>query len=388
MTSAAIAVEFGGIMEEALKQERAKVYQRKKQQLTLFHLFFTPFILWIVLATPFSRILRDFSLSVSPCAYVAVGLYFLLFSLAMLVFDLPLSFYSGYLLEHKFELSNESLGAWAVDLLKKSVLSFVLSLVLIWGLYALVWNFPNHWWVLAWVCFAFVSYGMGKLFPILIVPLFYKYSPLADEDLRSRILTLAARFKLSVSQVYSLNLSKTTKKANAAFMGMGKTKRVVLSDTLLQNFTADEIESVVAHELGHYVHRDIWKHLLFGLGASFLSFWIAFQGIGILTAAFHLKGASDIAALPALFLLFYAVSLVLMPLQNGFSRWMERGADRFSLENFSKPEAFSSCMKKLAMQNLANPDPDPLYEWFFYDHPSIGKRLRMAEAWASERSKA
>ena len=202
-------------------------------------------------------------------------------------------------------------------------------------------------------------------------------------SLRKRIFDLAKRFGLPVENIYSLNLSKTTKKANAAFMGLGKTKRVVLSDTLIEHFDGDEIETVVAHELGHFKHGDIWRNLSFGLLTSFLMFWIAFNSADSAAVALGYDEVGDVAAMPLLFLIFYGVMLVLIPLQNGFSRRLERAADRFALEASSKPQAFIPCMTKLGRLNLADPEPPRLVEWFFYDHPAISKRIQMAQEYTT-----
>jgi STE24 endopeptidase len=363
-------------------QGRAKSYQRKKQILTLFHLLFTPLLLWMVAATPLSSSFREWAAQLSAQSYGIVAGYFLFFSLFMLAIDLPFAFYSGYLLEHRYELSNHTLRSWAADFFKRAVLSFALSLALVMALYALIWHFPASWWLWAWAGYAAVSYILGKLFPVFIVPLFYRYGPVADESLKERVRALAGRYGMPVKNIFSLNLSRTTKKANAAFMGLGRSKRVVLSDTLLDQFSAGEIEMVLAHEIGHFKHRDIWKQLGFGLIASFFGFWFAFLAADGLSNAFGFSGVQDVAALPLIFLVFYAFSLVLMPLQNGFSRRMERAADRFALESCPEAEAFISCMEKLAAVNLADPAPHPAYEWFFYDHPSIGKRVEAARKWS------
>jgi len=226
-----------------------------------------------------------------------------------------------------------------------------------------------------------MSYILGKVFPVFIVPLFYKYGKVENESLKQRIFDLAKRYGLPVENVYSLNLSRTTKKANAAFMGMGKTKRVVLSDTLLAHFTADEIEAVVAHELGHFKHKDIWKSLGLGLMSSFAGFWMVFRVLDPAARAFGFQGVGDIGALPLVFLIFFGFHLLMMPLQNGFSRMLERAADRFALTAFPQKEAFISCMDKLSRVNLADPDPHPLVEWLFYDHPAISKRIKAAREW-------
>ncbi|MDP3919554.1 MAG: M48 family metallopeptidase [Candidatus Omnitrophota bacterium] len=366
--------------DEGYTADKATAYQKIKQKLSLFHLVLTPVLLYLALAGPLASALRSGGSLLGENPFAAVGLYFLLFSVYLFLFDFPLSFYSGFVLEHRFGLSNQSLGAWLGFLGKRLLISTLFSLALVEALYALIRHFPDTWWLFAWAGYAFVGYVLGKIFPVVIVPLFYKYSAVADDALRERILTLAKRYGLGVENVYSLNLSKTTKKANAAFMGLGKTKRVVLSDTLIDNFTHDEIETVVAHELGHFKHRDIWRQLAFGLVTSLIGFWIAFRVMGAAATSWGLEGVSDVGSMPLLFLVFYVFGLALMPVGNGFSRYMERGADRFALEALRRADVFISCMDKLGKVNLADPEPNPVYEWFFYDHPAIGRRIAMAKS--------
>ena len=359
--------------------DQAKAYQRKRQLLTFIHLILTPSLLLVAIVMPISQMFNLWSFQISSNLYAALACYFVFFALYTLIFDFPLAFYSGFLLEHQFALSNQTLLAWVKDFFKKSALSFLLSLLLLEGLFALIWNFPSLWWIFAWAGYALVSFGLGKVFPVLIVPLFYKYGKLENQSLKEKIFNLANRYGLPLENVYTLDLSKTTKKANAAFMGMGKTKRVVLSDTLLANFTEEEIETVVAHELGHFKHHDIWKQLGLGILTSLAGFWIVFRLMEPLTHFFGFNGPADIASMPLLFLIFYVFGLGLMPLQNGFSRCLERAADGFALSACPDRNVFISCMEKLGKVNLADPDPHPLYEWIFYDHPSIGKRIRMAK---------
>lgn len=367
------------------KSKRASEYQQIRRRLTLFHLLLTPSLLGILIASGWTFGMRQNALAlVGAGEWGVVAVYFLLFSLFFLIFDLPLSFYSGFVLEHQFDLSNQSFGQWLLDLGKKTLLSFVLSLVLLECLYWIIRQSPGSWWVWAWAAYAFVSYILGKVFPVVIVPLFYKYGKLEDKELEAKVLALAKRFGMPVENVYSLNLSKTTKKANAAFMGIGRTKRVVLSDTLVNNFTHPEVEVVVAHELGHYKHHDVWRLLGFGLAASLIGFAAGFWGINMFAPAMALSSAADVAGLPLLFLIFYAANLALMPLMNGYSRRRERAADRFALKTVAAPDVFISCMEKLGEQNLADPEPPAWYEWFFYDHPSIAKRVKMAKNWTAD----
>ncbi len=368
---------------------KAQQYQRIRRRLTLIHLVLTPALLVIFLLSGLHLLFKDWAMAMSGSGdWLVIACYFTLFSLFFLVFDLPFSYYAGYRLEHQFALSNQTLSAWAGDLTKKSLLSFVLSLALVELLYLLIRVAPGTWWIWAWGAYAFVSYVLGKIFPVLIVPLFYKYGKVEDQALAERIKGLASRFGMPLQNVYSLNLSKTTKKANAAFMGIGKTRRVVLSDTLMVNFSHDEIEMVVAHELGHFKARDVWRLLGFGLIVSAVAFYAGFHGMNLWAQSFGIQSASDIAGLALLFLIFYGVSFVLMPAQNAYSRRREFAADRFALNACQAPDVFISCMQKLGTVNLAEENPPAWYERMFYDHPSLARRIRVGEQASIEKGGA
>lgn len=368
--------------------EKASAYQRIRRRLTLFHLFFTPTLLIILIMTDITFDMRRNAVALANGnEWGVVAVYFLLFSIYFLIFDLPISYYSGFLLEHQFGLSNQDFRSWLMESLKKMLLSFVLSLGLLEFLYWVIRNFQASWWLWAWAGYAFVSYGIGKIFPVLIVPLFYKYGQLDDKALEEKVLKLAERFGMPVKNVFSLNLSKTTKKANAAFMGFGRTKRVVLSDTLINHFSHSEVEVVLAHELGHFKNRDIWRLFFFGLAASLIAFGIGFLGMNSLSPLLQFSSTADIAGLPLLFLIFYLVNLLLMPLQNGYSRRRENKADLFALRACGNKNDFISCMQKLGDQNLADPNPPGWYEWLFYDHPSLRKRIEMAKNTQMDRVK-
>lgn len=360
-----------------MSEETAKRYQKIKQRLTLFGIPWTIAILCLFSFSPLAHSIGSKIGDGNP--WLTTGLYFFYFSISLFVLDLPLSVYSSYWIEKRFGLSNQNLFQWTREFLKRSILSFFIALLLIEGLYGLIRSFPQSWWLWAWVGYMLFSYLLGKLFPVLILPLFYQYGEVARPELKDRIIRLAARHGMPVNRIYSLNLSKTTKKANAAFMGMGKTKRVVLSDTLLVNFTDDEIESVMAHELGHFKHKDIWRQFAVGATISLLGFLLVYLTAGPWSRLIGYGGIEDLSAMPFLMLILYGFSLIIMPLQNLFSRYLERQADRFALGEVPT-SWFIDCMKKLATINLADPDPDPLYEWFFYSHPAIRKRIQMAES--------
>jgi STE24 endopeptidase len=360
------------------KKENAKAYQRIRHWLHLVSLLLTLFILASVLVFGLSNQFYAWASSLGGGSYVTLALYFLFFSIYTMALGFPLSVYSGYRLEHRFSLSNQTLSAWFQDYAKRQLLSFLVAAILVLALYALIWNAGSVWWVWAWLGYAGFGLVLGKLFPVLIIPLFYKYSPIADAQLKRKIEALAAKHRLSIENVYSLNLSRTTKKANAVFTGLGKTKRVILSDTLLNSFTHDEIEAVLAHELGHYQHKDIWKQ--FGLGTvfTFAGFGLIAAYYGPLAAALNFSGIADMRAFPLLCLMSFVFGLVAGPLSNMFSRRAERQADQFALRVMGVREPFVTCMEKLAELNLADPNPHPLIEFLLYDHPAVGRRIQMA----------
>jgi STE24 endopeptidase len=358
--------------------EKAKAYQRKKYFVALFHLGLQLLLLALFIASGASLLAKRGAEELARQFYSQATIYYSVFFIYLWVFDFLTALYSGFHLERVYGLSNQNFRGWLVEFAKRTLLSYGLSLLLVLGLYGLIRGFPGEWWIWAWGAFAGVSYLLGQLFPVLIVPLFYKYSRVENEALRGRIFALVKRFGLPLENVYSLNLSKTTKKANAMFAGLGRTKRLVLSDTLLRNFTEEEIESVVAHELGHYKHRDLWHHLGFNAVTSFFGFGLAFYALRRLTPFFGYEGASDLAAFPLLYLVFSLLGVLLTPLSNAYSRWREREADRFALKAMGA-SGFIPAMEKLALLNLADPKPHPLIEWWFYTHPPIEKRIRMAK---------
>lgn len=366
-------------MDDGKSSLEAKQYQKIKQKMTLIHLAVTFVLLTGLVFTDVSHMFWSWASEIHSLAPVTLGFYFLFVSLYFLIFDFPFSVFTGFLLEKAFQLSNHTFRSWFSDFVKKSILSFLFSLLLLELLGMLLIHRPYDWWWMAWIGYALISFGIGKIFPVWIVPIFYKYGPIANESIKQKIMQMAGQYHLPIENVYSLNLSRTTKKANAAFMGIGKTRRVVLSDTLLRNFTEDEIEVVVAHELGHAIHKDIYKQLSFGMILSFLFFLAGFFLFPWLAQKTGYRGVQEMAALPVLFLIFYVLGFILTPLQSAFSRKLEYAADAFALKVFPKKEAFVSCMEKLAKVNLADPEPDALYEWFFYDHPAISKRIARAK---------
>jgi STE24 endopeptidase len=224
---------------------------------------------------------------------------------------------------------------------------------------------------------------LAQLAPVVLFPIFYKFEPLQDEELKSRLVRLGERAGTRVRGVYKWHLSEKSKKANAALTGLGNTRRIILADTLLDNYSADEIEAVLAHELGHHVHKHILKGIGVQAGVTLIGFWAANWALHYSIDRWHMfETISDFANLPLLVLIFTLLSFLLMPALNAFSRYNERQADRYAFESIASVAPFVSSMNKLAEQNLAERTPSRWVEWWFHSHPAIARRVAAAEAWS------
>ena len=306
--------------------------------------------------------------------------YVVLLSLLNEAVSIPLAFYSGYLLERRYGLSNETVGGWALDQAK----SFALGIVLGGGAAQIVyWSIglsPRNWWLLAGFIFALLIVGLANLGPVLLLPMFYSVRPLTRDALSARLMRLADRAGARVLGAYEWGLGEKTKKANAALAGLGATRRILVSDTMLAEYSDDEIEVVLAHELAHHVHGDIWKGIAFESVLILGGFFLAARVLAALAPAFDVKGPGDVAGLPLLLLAAGAVSLVMVPFAHAMSRAFERSADRFALDLTRNPAAFISAMRRLGAQNLAEERPSRLVQWLFYSHPPLRDRIAAAEA--------
>jgi STE24 endopeptidase len=210
---------------------------------------------------------------------------------------------------------------------------------------------------------------------------------LQDKDLKQRLVRLGERAGTRVRGVYKWNLSEKSKKANAALTGLGATRRIILADTLLDNYSPDEIEAVLAHELGHHVHKHILKGIAVQAATTLLGFWAANWALHYAVDRLHMfDELSDFANLPLLVLVVTVLSFLALPALNAFSRFNERQADRYAFESIASVDPFISSMNKLAEQNLAERMPSRFVEWFFHSHPAISHRLQAAQAWAKAQS--
>ncbi len=367
----------------------ARRYNRVKRWLGFADLALGFVFLLVLLVTGWSGQLRDFAYSGAQGNYsLAVFLYVLFLLLIGKVLGFGPEYY-GFRLERTYHLSDQKFGAWLWDETKTFLLSWALGTIVVELIYWTIRLSPQNWWLIAWGVFLALFVLMAQIAPVVLFPIFYKFSPLDNEDLKNRLVKLGERAGTRVRGVYEWKLSEKTKKANAALTGLGATRRVILADTLLQNYSADEIEAVLAHELGHHVHRHIFKSILVQAAVTFAGFWLGSEVLHY--AVDHerwFEALSDFANLPLLVLVSTVLSVLLMPVLNAYSRFNERQADRYCFQSIRSVDPFVSAMNKLAEQNLAERAPSKWVERLFHSHPSISNRVAAARAWAENAARA
>ena len=300
------------------------------------------------------------------------------------VLSFPISYYTGFYLEHKYNLSNQTFFKWILEGLKGLLVSLVIGIPILLIFYFSLNYFGNIWWLPFAIIMFFISVVLSQIFPILIFPIFYKITPIENEELKERITGLARDANLKVENVYKFNMSKNTKKANAAFTGLGKTKRIILGDTLLENYSIEEIETVIAHELGHYKKKHIVKNILIGTVSSFLTLFLIALLYKNSLSWFGFTNITQVSALPLLALWSMLIGIIQTPLGNILSRKFEYEADEYAIFETKNPFAFKKTLEKLTEQNLGDKEPHPFVEWFFYSHPSIKNRINAVDSYARE----
>lgn len=362
------------------RQKQAKELARIQRRLMLVDLGLGAFYLIFWLVSGWSAALRDWLLAWTSSDWLIVAGYAFIFGGLYSLISLPLSYFEGYVLPHRFDMSTQSLNDWIADQIKLGAIGGVLGLAVLEVIFAVLRAFPDAWWLWAAGIMLLFNVILANLAPVLLFPIFYKFRPLGEQhfDLEQRLIALAENAHTRVRGVYRFDMSRRTKAANAALTGLGNTRRIILGDTLLDEFNADEIETVLAHELGHHVHRDIPLGMLVGTVSMVVGFFLVSLALEWGVRVFGFEGVSDIAALPLFGLVLGLFGLVTVPLNNAYSRWRERLADRYSLEITQKPAAFADAMTRLANQNLADADPEPWEEWLLYSHPALNKRITMA----------
>jgi STE24 endopeptidase len=373
-------------------EDKATRYHRLKRRAEILSTAAAGVLLLILLLTGATLTIREFSAMIgmaigagyeeaSTVVVFTIALSTLLFGV-----ELPFTFYQGFLLEHRYGLSNETRGQWWRDQGKGFAVSMVFGAAGASIVYWAIRNAPDWWWAISAAILTLVMVGLVQLAPVLLLPLFYTFKPLDRPALVERLMHLSHRARTRIAGVYEWVLSAHTKKANAALAGVGRTRRILLSDTLLNDYSDDEIEVVLAHELSHHVHHDLWRGMALQTLLLFVGFYVAGWALPAFASPFELRGLDDPAGLPVLLLAGGACAFVFTPFAHAMSRAHERRADQYALDTTRQPDAFISAMKRLSHQNLAEESPSQLVQWLFYSHPPIRERIELARRWRAVRN--
>lgn len=361
-----------------MQDKKAKRYENIKLALSIGETIISLILLVVFIFGGYSVQWRSLVTAQTANPYLQLLLFLAGIGLAYSLVSVPLSYISGYWLEHRYQLSNQSFGAWLWEQSKAFLVGIVLLVPIILVFYFLLLHYPHTWWLWTAIVLFMFTVIIGRITPQLILPLFHKFEPLENEEILQRMKNLAQQSKFKLEGIFRFDMSKSTKKANAAFTGIGKSRRIILGDTLLDNFSVDEIEAVFAHEAGHFMHKHLMLGVISGTLITFISLYIGDYFYQILLGKMGFSGPADLAALPLLSLILSIIAFITTPLSNMLSRRNERQADRYALANSTQPQAFISAMEKLSEMNLADKEPHPLVEFLFHSHPSIARRINMS----------
>lgn len=368
-----------------MNETKSVRYHRLKRRSAVASVAITVVLLAALLATGFSSSIADAAhriahapaLRYSP---LAIGIYVTILVLVQETLTFPLSLYQGFLLERRYGLSLERFGSWLRDHVKAVGLGFVLSVAAAEGVYLSLRVSPTWWWLLSAAAFVLATAGLARIAPVVLLPMFYRFTPLERESLRTRLVSLSDHAGVPVLGVYEWALGEKSRRANAALVGTGTTRRIIVSDTLLAEYSDDEIEVILAHELGHHVHHDILVGFVAESALLVIACCAAAVALHLWGSALGLQSDADVAGLPLLLLIAGGVHVLATPLVHALSRWNERRADRYALTLTGHAGAFISAMRRLGNQNLAEEQPSRIALWLFHSHPPIEQRIEAARA--------
>ncbi len=375
------------IQSEQQKKDRldqAVKYQKTKNILYFVNEGYNIILLILFLFLGLSAFVRSKIEKISKKRFWVILFYALVFTILGFIAGMPTSYY-GFHLEQKYQLSNQNFPQWFGEQLKALLVMFIIGVIAIEGVYLALKKVPRTWWIYVSVVFVFFTVLLINLAPVLIMPLFNVYTPLPQGEIRDKLIALSDKAGVKVEGIYEMNMSKQTKKANAMFTGIGNTKRIVLGDNMIKEYTPDEIEVVIAHEMGHNILHHIWKIIALMSFVSAIGFLIIHLTMGKIINRYKgrlkIEGPADIASLPLFMLIFVVFGLITLPVSPTYSRYLEHQADKYALELTCKPDEFISSMNKLTYQNLSDPNPSPVIEFLLYDHPPASKRIKFAETY-------
>ena len=374
--------DFHPLLDEE-SQKKARLYEREKRLLGFASLILSSAFLLVFYFSGMSSLLAE--LDVAHSIIGTFLLYVVTFYSTVAILGLPLEFYSGYIHEHKWDFSNQTVKSWLWDKIKSFLIGLIIFILVLGLLLWIMAIAPKWWWLVAALAMAFVSVVFATLFPIVIAPIFNKYTPIHDEKLTMALDKILVRGGLKSSGIFKEDMSRQTKKENAFLAGLGKTRRIVLGDNLLENMTIHEIESIIAHEVGHYKYKHIWKNIGIGTVQQLLIFFVINSILKRVFPDFLSSTQGNLSLFPVFAILLGGfLGFLFAPLNNSLSRNFEKQADRYALANTKNNKSFMTALAGLANRNLSNAYPEWWVKVLYYSHPPIGERLKMAEKRAKE----
>ena len=365
-------------------QKKAKKYHKEKKQIKYIELGLDFVLLFLFLFYDLHILLADLIKNYTDSFILTNALYISILIVAITIINLPFSYYLSYYHEHKWDFSNQSISNWIGDKIKGLLLSLILGSLVIIVLYEILDRYPDSWWIWFTTFMFLFSIILTKIAPVLILPLFYKTKPIEDIELKEKLIDFAKKLNIKIKDVYQIELSEKTKKANAMVTGLGATKKILLGDTLLSNYSYEEIESVLAHEMGHYVNKDIVTGLILNTIFLFIVCFLLFLVFPYAISIWDINSISAIEGFIIFALCLKIINIIFEPISMWFTRFREKKADLFAIEKTKNPDAFMKVMSSFANKYLINAYPMPIKEFFTFDHPSIGRRIKMAEDYKTE----
>lgn len=363
------------------KQRVAKQYRAQNRIVSIASFAILLIGLLVFLFSGISRGLATVAENVVSARAVVIFIYFAVLYVFYSVIACPFVYWSGFVIEHRFGFSRQTFRQWIVDWMKSFFIGFILGGIVFEVIYLITQASAHLWWL--WLALFMIMFSviLANLFPVLILPLFYKTSPLDDTELKQRIQAMCEHVNIPIQGVFSIDLSSKSTKANAAVAGLGNTKRILLGDTLLADYSPDEIVSVLAHEITHFAEHHTWWLVGIQSVVTLVLFYVLYRVYPVLYGLAGFEHVSEIAAFPVFALGFAALTFITKPLSAGVSRCFERRADRGALDLTGDTDSFISVMAKFCNKQLMIAYPHPLIEWYKYSHPSPGRRIRFAERW-------
>jgi STE24 endopeptidase len=366
------------------KQNLAKKYHKDHLKLNIISYIISAVFLFALLYFNISKNFVSFLNTFLGPRFFIILIYFIGLYTIYSIISLPFAYIEGYKIEHKYGFSTQNFKAWFNDWLKSFFVSFVLGVLIFEVIYHITNISPNLWWLWLSVIMIIFSVILANLFPVLILPLFYKTSPIEDEDLKKRIEEICGRIKINLQGIFSINLSSKSTKANAAVIGLGNTKKILIGDTLIADYTEDEIMSVLTHEITHYKEHHIWWLILWQSLVTVVLFYILYRIHPFFYELAEFEKISEVAAFPIFAIIFAILSFVTQPLTSSISRFYERKADKGALNLTKDSKSFISLMAKFCNKQLLIAYPNSFIEWYKYSHPSPGNRIKFAETWEAK----